>query len=113
MRPNLFHKTRIVSIGLIFLFQGPVFGADRPAPSDKTIVLEESQIKGAGSVANETRNASLNEALPTLSTPLPWEGEEPGEAPNIAREVFRQLAQPNPSYFTEDPTEQSEPTKRR
>jgi hypothetical protein len=111
MRPNLFPKAGVgpLFIGLILLLsQGPVFGADRPPLPEKTIVLDESHIKGADSVAKQTGTAHPNEALPGLSLPLFWEGEEIGGELNIAEEIFRQLTQPNPSFFKEDPLKGSE-----
>lgn len=97
-----------ILIGLILIFfQGIAFGADRdrPAPSEKTIVLDESQIKGA--------DAHADGDPPPLSTSLSWEGAEEEEDPNLAREIFRKLSQPDPSYFTEEWSEekQDETTK--
>lgn len=102
MKTDLFQRLKIrpLCIGLIFaLAPGSLPAAERPAP-DKTIVLDESQIKGAGSVSKES--AGPKESLPALSLTLPWEGEIPEGDPNIALEIFRQLSQPNPSYFIED-----------
>ncbi len=117
MKPNPFLKRgalpRIIGLILIFLFiQGGFFSAGRSAASDKTILLDESQIKGAGAGEKGTGGTSANEALPALSTDLPWEGqEEEQEDPDIAREIFRQLAQPDPSFFMEEQLKEDEPTK--
>src|SRR5579884_991606 len=101
---------RSIFLGLTFiLFQQLVFAADPPAPSEKTIVLDESQIKGTGPAKGT--GAGANEARPALSTALSWEGEEERENPNLAREIFRQLAQPDPAYFMEDRSRGDEPTK--
>ncbi|MDC4204862.1 MAG: hypothetical protein MPW13_10850 [Candidatus Manganitrophus sp.] len=72
MKPTLFRKAGIRSLFILtlLLFQAPLFGADRPAPSDKTIVLDESRIKGVGSVAKGAGGTGSNEPLPALSTPF-------------------------------------------
>lgn len=113
MKPTLFWKAGIQSLFIVLtllLFQAPLFGADRPASSGKTIVLDESRIKGAGSVAKGAGGTGSNEPLPALSTPLPWEGEQGGDS-NIAQEIFRQLGESDPSYFMEDQLKTSESFK--
>lgn len=114
MKPTLFRKAGIrwrFIVLTFLLLQTPLFGADGPASSDKTIVLDESQIKGAGFVAKGAGESGPEEPLPALSLPLPWEGEEREGGPNIAQEIFRQLGKSDPSYFIEDQLKTSESFK--
>lgn len=113
MKLNLISKWNgPLVIGLILvLSQGSVFSAERPDPPDRTIVLDESQIKGDGASAVGSDPKSAGNLLPALSTSLPWEGEEEAGETNIAREIFRQLAQPDPAYLTEDRPQEEESTK--
>lgn len=101
----------LLFIGLALLSQGIAFGAERPAPADRTIVLDESQIKGDGVDLIEGDQKIISDLLPALSTSLPWEGEEEAGETNIAREIFRQLAQPDPAYFMEDRSKEEGSTK--
>ncbi|MGB3940970.1 MAG: hypothetical protein WBK96_05715 [Candidatus Manganitrophaceae bacterium] len=102
MKWNQFFRKNLVFFSFCALlpFHGVSFGAE-PSNPDKTVVLDESMIKG-GAASKKKGGGGATEALPALSTALPWEGETEGEDPEMTREIFRQITHPDLSFFEGD-----------
>ncbi|MBI3804092.1 MAG: hypothetical protein HY282_10065 [Nitrospirae bacterium] len=88
--------------------QGLAWAAD--PPPEKTIVLDESRIKGESAPGKESGGGGPADARPALSTHLAWEGEE-GEETDLSQEILRQLTQPDSLFLSGEGLEEGDLNK--